>query len=124
MAFKARNLGMHVASTGKGGFLTYFSKDDPAATIDYASFWNLDESDLDADFTRDDLAALRAAEDFIREQSDDPQSTTDDQGGLPIHIVGNETANAYIVRRARLAHNARDTAVRRKAYGKIIVIPV
>ena len=124
MAFKAANLGMHVSSTGKGGFLTYFSKDDAAATIDDADFWNKDESDVDDDFTRDDLAALKAAESFVRNQSDDPQNDTANLGGVPIHIVGNEAANAYIIRRARLAHNARSTAAERKAYGKIIVIPV
>ena len=103
MTFKAANLGIHVSSTGKGGFLSYYSNDDPVATIDGDAFWQLDESDISATFTRDDLAALRAAESFVRNQSPNPKDTAANKGGVPILIVGNDTgAGTQVWRRAKL----------------------
>ena len=103
MAFKARNLGIHVSSTGKGGFLSYYSNDDDTSTITGDAFWQKDAADVDDTFTRDDLAALQAAESFIRNQSPNPKDTAANKGGVPILIVSNGTgAGTQVWRRAKL----------------------
>ena len=131
MSFKADKVGMHVSSTGKGGFITYYTSDDDVSTINTA-FFNLDESDLQttgADpathFTRDDLAMLRSMEEFIRQQSDDPQNTAQvNAGGIMFFAIGNNNATAGGRYRARLVHNAQSNAAQRKAYGRIAIVPV
>ena len=131
MSFKADKVGLHVSSTGKGGFITYYTDDDGVASVNTAYF-NLDESDLQTTgtnpathFTRTDLAMLRAMEEFIREQSDNPQDATQvNAGGVMFFAIGNNAATAGGRYRARLVYNNRSTAAERKAFGRIAIVAV
>ena len=83
MAFKAKELGLHVSSMGTGGILTYLGADDSAATIQGAAFWSTDLSSVE---NAEHKRARDAAEDFVAKQEAAPGT------GVPAIVVGNDKA--------------------------------
>lgn len=118
MAFKAEYLGIHVSSTGKGGFLTYFSPasgqpdSHTADQIAADTFWQGTITN------RTDLAARTAAEAFVKQQSPDPSNTSANTGGVPILILGNNTTgtNRQYWTRARIVPSGANA-------GRLVITP-
>ena len=88
MALDNRCIGLHTSSTGRGGFVTYYTDDDPKGTVNGGAFWQAAASNM----TRANLQAREAVEDFVRKQSANPGAGN--AGGVPLFIIGNDSGTA------------------------------
>ena len=115
MAFEAQNLGIHVSSTGRGGFLTYYSASDAKGTgngeIGSGGNW---QTDLQAPAQAENLRARTAAEDFVAQQAANPGVAN--AGGVPLFVIGNDSATAGAMYRAKIVETG-------GAAGRIAPIP-
>ena len=107
MAFDANGLGIHVSSTGRGGFLTYYSdvdgKGTGAGNIGHADYWKTDLSGADQ---AANLRARSAAEDFVAQQAANPGDAF--RGGVIMYVIGNDTTQAGATYRVKVIESGGD----------------